>query len=75
MPTSANENEDGETAEEGFLAPWVNIWLGLGSKGFGRPTVNKDGGDGLLADGVVSLTISCSPSSLIPISDSLAVSA
>lgn len=72
MPTSANENEDGETAEEDFLAPWVNIWLGLGSKGFGRPTVDKDG---LLADGVVSLTISCSPSSLIPISDSLAVSA
>ena len=71
MPTSANENEDGETAEEEFLAPWVKIWLGLGSKGFGRPTVDKDD---LLADGV-SLTISCSPSSLIPISDSLAVSA
>ena len=60
------------TAEEELAVVFAAIRLRLGSKGFDGPLAD---GACLLTDGVVSLTISCSPSSFIARFDSFAVSA
>ena len=73
VPTSAREKEVGMFDVEDLPTLFEDVSLGLECAGFGSSLADEIGL--LAADEILSLTISCSPSNVIPMFDSCAVSA